>query len=55
LTRRDIYPVVDALFIHSQTFVVAAVSADVSPLFPAWFPAGHVVAWGEAEMRMRKD
>lgn len=55
LTSRDIYPVVEALFIHSQTFVVAGVSADVSPLFPAWFPAGYVHAWGEAEMRMRKD
>ena len=55
LTSRDIYPVVDSLFIHSQTFVVAGVSADVSPLFPGWFPAGYVHAWGEAEMRMRKD
>jgi uncharacterized membrane protein len=55
LTSRGIYPVVDSLFIHSRTFVVAAVNADVSPLFPAWFPAGHVHAWGEAEMRMRKD
>lgn len=55
LTSRNIYPFVDALFIHSQRFVVAGVSADVSPLFPAWFPAGYVHAWGEAEMRMRKD
>jgi len=55
LTSRGVYPMVDALFVHSQTFVVAGVSADVSPLFPAWFPVGHVHAWGEAEMRMRKD
>jgi uncharacterized membrane protein len=55
LTDRGVYPVVDALFIHSQRFVVAGVSADVSPIFPAWFPAGYVHAWGEAEMRMRRD
>ena len=55
LTSRVVYPMVDALFVHSQTFVVAGVSADVSPLFPAWFPAGYVHAWGEAQMRIRKD
>ena len=55
LTSRGVYPMVDALFVHSQTFVVAGVSADVSPLFPAWFPVVYVHAWGEAEMRMRKD